>query len=81
MKVETQVAEKVNVAPKSTQGHFVKDAKQVVCLDEVTEAFFVDGKATLETVNHQTLPMEENCLVMPQQVYNPYTKALERSKD
>ena len=25
--------------------------------------------------------MEKDCLIMPQQVYNPYSKMLERSRD
>lgn len=73
--------EKVNVAVKSTAGHYVEKAKQVICLDDVKEAFFVEGKAELTTKNHETLPLEKDCLVMPQQVYNPYSKSLERSKD
>ena len=73
--------EKVNVAVSSTAGHYVEKAKQVICLDDVKEAFFVEGKAELTTKNHETLPLEKDCLVMPQQVYNPYSKSLERSKD
>lgn len=69
-----------NVAPKSTKGHYVKGAK-VINLDETIEAFYVAGDATLVTENHQTLPLQKNCLVMPQQVYNHYSKMLERSKD
>ena len=72
---------KVNVATKSTEGHFVEKAKQVVCLDGVKEAFFVEGEAELRTKNHQTLPLEKDCLIMPQQVYNPYLQSLERSRD
>lgn len=72
---------KINVAKTSTEGHFVEKAKQVVCLDEVKEAFFVEGDAELTTKNHQTLSLEKDCLIMPQQVYNPYSKMLERSKD
>lgn len=75
----TQVKE--NVAKNSTSGHFVEKAKQVICLDNVKEAFFVEGKAILTTQNHTTLPLEKDCLIMPQQVYNPYSKSLERSKD
>ncbi len=72
---------KVNVAKQSTAGHYVEKAKQVICLDNVKEAYFVDGEAKLTTKNHQTLPLEKDCLIMPQQVYNPYSKSLERSKD
>jgi len=79
--MKTTTLEKVNVAKQSTQGHFVEKAKQVVCLDGTKEAFFVEGAAKLTTKNHQTLPLEKDCLIMPQQVYNPYLKSLERSKD
>jgi len=48
--------ERVNVAINSTEGHFVEKAKQVICLDGVKEAFFVEGDAILTTKNHQTLP-------------------------
>lgn len=70
-----------NVAPNSTSGHFVRKAKQVICLDGVKEVFFVEGEAELQTKNHQTLPMEKDCLIAPQQVYNQYSQSLERSKD
>lgn len=70
-----------NIATLSTEGHYVEKAKKIVCLDEVKEAFFVEGDAVLTTKNHQTLPMEKDCLIMPQQVYNPYAKSLERSRD
>lgn len=77
-----EVLEKpTNIAKQSTQGHFVEKAKKVVCLDNVKEAFFVEGEAELTTQNHQTLPLEKDCLIMPQQVYNPYSQSLERSKD
>jgi hypothetical protein len=77
--METQ--EKINVAINSTEGHFVEKSKKVVCLDNTKEAFFVEGNAELTTKNHQTLPLEKDCLIMPQQVYNPYSKMLERSRD
>lgn len=71
-----------NVAKSSTKGHYVnKNSKPVICLDSTKEAFFVEGDAILSTENHQTLNMESDCLIMPQQVYNPYTKYFERSKD
>lgn len=77
--METIVKE--NIAKNSTAGHYVEKAKQVICLDETKEAFFVEGSAILTTQNHQTLPMEKDCLIMPQQVYNPYSKMLKRSRD
>ena len=79
MKTENLVKE--NVAKNSTAGHYVEKHKKVVCLDDVKEAFFVEGDAELTTKNHQTLPLETDCLIMPQQVYNPYSKSLERSND
>lgn len=77
----TKTLVKENVAKKSTAGHFVEKSKQVIYLDEVKEAYFVKGDAILTTKNHQTLPLEKDCLIMPQQVYNPYSKSLERSRD
>lgn len=76
-----ELREKINVAKTSTNGHFIEDAIKVICLDNISEAYFVEGSATLTTKNHQTLPLESDCLIIPQQVYNPYTKMLERSKD
>lgn len=73
--------EKINVAVNSSQGHFVEKAKRVVCLDKVKEAFFVEGEAELKTKNHQTLSLQKDCLIMPQQVFNPYSQSLERSRD
>lgn len=40
---------KVNVAPSSIEGHFVKGAKKVVNLDKVNETFLVEGESILET--------------------------------
>jgi hypothetical protein len=79
MKTTTTVKE--NVAKNSTAGHFVEKAKKVVCLDEIKEAYFVEGDSILTTKNHETLPLEKDCLILPQQVYNPYSKSLERSRD
>lgn len=72
---------KVNVAPSSTEGHFVENAKKVVNLDNVTETFFVEGKAKLTTKNHTTLEIEEDCLITCQQVYNPFSAMFEKSND
>lgn len=76
-----KVQEKINVAVNSTAGHFVENAKKVICLDGNKEAFFVEGDAILTTKNHQTLPLEKDCLIVPQQVYNPLAKMFERSRD
>jgi hypothetical protein len=70
-----------NVAPSSTKGHFVHNAKKVVNLDKVNETFLVDGPATLTSENHTTLEMKEGCLITCQNVYNPFLKAFEKSRD
>lgn len=70
-----------NVAPSSTEGHFVKGAKQVVMLDEVNETFKVEGAAVLETKNHTTLEIEESCLITCQVVYNPFKRMYSKSQD
>lgn len=79
--MKTQTLEKVNVAKQSTAGHYVEKHKRVVCLDEVKEAYFVEGEAELTTKNHQTLPLEKDCLIIPQNVYNPFKQIFERSRD
>ena len=71
----------VNVSPTSNNGHFVHNAINVVNLDSITEAYFVEGESELKTDNHTTLKTEEDCFINCQFVYNPYTKMLERSKD
>lgn len=71
----------VNIAPSSTHGHHVVGAKKVIQLDDVTEAFFVQGESSLVTNNHTTLEMKDDCLVNCQVVYNPFAKMYERSRD
>lgn len=71
----------INVAPSSTEGHFIKGAKQVVKLDAVNETFLVEGAATLETKNHTSLEIEEDCLITCQVVYNPFSKMFAKSRD
>lgn len=70
-----------NVAPQSTKGHFIKKAKKVFCISEIKEAFFVEGDAIMTSENHGTTPISDGSLCMPQQIYNPYLKSLERSRD
>lgn len=77
MKTQTQV----NVAPSSSEGHYIKGAEQVINLDEVNETFLVKGKAILETKNHTTLEIEDSCLITCQVVYNPFAKMYSKSKD
>lgn len=72
---------RVNVAPSSTEGHFVEKAKRVVNLDNVNETFLVEGGGELTTKNHTTLNIEEDCLITCQTVYNPFLKAFEKSRD
>lgn len=73
--------QKVSVAPTSTHGHFVKGAKKVINLDELNETFLVEGASVLETSNHTTLEMPEDCLITCQTVYNPFTEMYNKSKD
>ena len=70
-----------NVAPQSTKGHFIKNAKKVYMISEIKEAFFTEGDGIMTSENHGTTPIKDGSLQMPQQVYNPYSKSLERSKD
>ena len=79
--MKTTTVERVNVAPSSTEGHFVKGAKQVINLDKINETFLVEGKSTLETKNHTSLEIEEDCLITCQVVYNPFEKMYTKSKD
>jgi hypothetical protein len=75
------VSQAVNVSPSSTHGHFVRKAKNVIKLDDVTEAFYVEGESVLTTNNHTTLNMKDNCLINCQVVYNPFSKMHEKSRD
>ena len=71
---------RVNVAPSSDEGHFIKGA-EVIKLDEVNETFHVKGPAILETKNHTTLKIKEACLITCQMVYNPFKGMFEKSHD
>lgn len=77
----TTTIERVNVAPSSTEGHFIKGAKKVVNLDTINETFLVEGAAILETKNHTSLEIKEDCLITCQVVYNPFSKMFTKSKD
>ena len=72
---------RVNVAPSSTEGHFIKGAKQVINLDKVNETFLVKGEAVLETKNHTDLQIKKDCLITCQVVYNPFSKMFTKSRD
>lgn len=76
-----ETLKKINVAPSSTEGHYVKGAVNVVKLDEITESYYVKGKSKLVTKNHTDLEMEEDCMIICQQVLNPLTGLYEKSKD
>jgi hypothetical protein len=71
----------VNVAPSSTEGHFIKGAKRVVNLDAINETFLVEGPSVLETKNHTTLEIEKDCLITCQVVYNPFSNLYTKSRD
>ncbi len=73
--------ERINVAPTSTEGHFVKGAKKVVNLDKINETFKIEGACVLETKNHTSLEIKEDCLITCQVVYNPFAKMYSKSKD
>ena len=77
MKTET----KVNVAPSSTEGHFIKGARQVINLDNVNETFLVQGECELISKNHTKLLVKEDCVVTCQTVYDPFKEVFVKSKD
>ena len=79
--METLKIKGVNVAPSSDSGHFIQEARNVVQLDDVNETFFVEGKSKMVTKNHTTLNIDADCLVTCQQVYNPFSKMFEKSRD
>ena len=72
---------KVNVAPSSTHGHFVQEAKSVIDLDLVNETFLVEGKSTLTSENHTTLEMVDDCIITCQTVYDPFKDEFTKSRD
>lgn len=74
----------VLVAPSSSHGHFVNGAKKVINLDKINETFMVEvgkSKVTLDTSNHTSLNIEEDCLITCQTVFNPFSLMYEKSKD
>jgi hypothetical protein len=79
--MKTKTIQRVNVAPSSTEGHFIKGAKQVINLDNVNETFLVKGESVLETKNHTSLEIKEDCLITCQMVYNPFEKMYSKSRD
>lgn len=72
---------KVNVAPSSTEGHFVKNAKKVIALDEINETYRVQGASQLVTKNHTTLERKEDCLITCQNVFDPFKEEFSKSRD
>lgn len=75
------VVNKINVAPSSTEGHFVEKAKKVVELDKINETFMVKGGGLLTTKNHTTLEIKGDSLITCQRVYDPFKQMFERSRD
>lgn len=73
--------EMVNIAPSSTHGHFMKDARKVVELDRVNETFWVDGPSKMVTTNHTTVDNEDDCLVTCQTVQNHFLGKELKSSD
>jgi len=72
----------VNVASKeSTSGHFAKGAKKVVMVDEINETSLIKGDCVLSTKNHTDLNMKSDCLITIQNVYDPFAKMFQKSKD
>lgn len=76
-----ETKEKVNVAPSSTEGHYVENAEKVINIDNINEIFHVVGKSILTTKNHTDLNIEEDCLITCQKVYDPLTVLLINAKD
>ena len=76
------ISKSVNVASReSTSGHFAKGAKRVVMLDEVTETRMVEGDCVLSKKNHTDLNMKSDCLITIQNVYDPFEKMFQKSRD
>jgi hypothetical protein len=72
----------VNVASKeSTSGHFAQGAKKVIMVDEINETSLVNGDCVLSTKNHTDLKMESDCLITIQNVYDPFSKMFQKSRD
>lgn len=76
-----ELKNKINVAPSSTEGHFVEEALKVINLDEVNETFVIKGKSKLTTKNHTTLINKEDCIITCQVVYDPFKQINIKSKD
>lgn len=72
---------KVNVAPSSTEGHFIENATKVINLDNINETYFVEGKSKLTTKNHTTLENEKDCVITCQRVFDPFKQMFEKSED
>lgn len=70
-----------NVAPQSTHGHYIKNAKKVYCISEIKETFVVEGDSIMTSHNHGTTPIGDCSITIPQLVVNPLSGMLERSRD
>jgi|694.fasta_scaffold54317_2 hypothetical protein len=74
----------INVAPaSSTAGHFATEVeeRQIVVIDKQKDFRLIEGKSLLTTDKHTNLPMDKDCMVFPQTVFNPFLKLYENSKD
>ena len=71
----------VNIAPSSTSGHYIGEAKEVVELDKINETYWAEGPSKMVTENHHTLEIDESALITCQRVYNPFTSLYEKSRD
>lgn len=83
MKTQSAFNTMVNIAPSSTEGHFISGEKdtQVVELDVVNETFVVKGASTLSTKNHTSIKEKNDALITCQVAYDPYAQAFNKSKD
>lgn len=77
----------VNVAPSSTNGHYIKNltegkpAPRVIELSNETESFFVEGKSVLKTENHTTIKHSQSVLILTQSVYDPVSQLMRKAVD
>ena len=79
--MKTAIQKGVNIAPSSTDGHFIRKAKKVVNLDKINETFAVEGGSVMKTSKHTDLVTDEDCLITCQTVYDPFTGLFQKSKD
>lgn len=76
-----KTVKKINIAPSSTEGHFVEGDTVVVCLDAVNETFDVKSGGILSTKNHTSISINDRCLITCQNVFDPFKGIFVKSKD